>query len=57
MVWLQHRGRDGRGSSIAELGVGRLVPDLTHDAEVVQRVGQVRMERPETGLLQKGSFA
>jgi hypothetical protein len=57
MVWFQHRGRDGIGSSIAKLGVRRLVRDLAHDAQVVQRVGQVRMERAETGLLQNYGFA
>ena len=57
MVWLQHRGRDGIGPSIADLGVLRLVRDIAHDPEVVQRVRQIRMERAETGLLQKGRFA
>jgi hypothetical protein len=57
MVGLQNRGRDGMGLSIAELGVGRLVCDLADDAKIIQRVGEVRMERAEVGLLQKGSFA
>jgi hypothetical protein len=57
MIWLQRRGRNGIGPAIAELGVLRLVRDIAHDAEVVQRVGQVRMERAETSFLQKSSLA
>ena len=34
----------------------RLARDLAHDAEIVQRVGNIRMERAEAGLL-KGSAA
>ena len=57
MIGFQDGRRDRGGPSKALLGVNGLVGDLAHDAEVVQRVGEIRMERAEAGLLQKGSFA
>lgn len=57
MIGFQDGRRDRGGPSKAVLGVDGLFGDLAHDAEVVQRVGEVRMERPETGLLQKGRLA
>jgi hypothetical protein len=57
MIWFQDCRRDRVGSSKAVLGVDGLFRDLAHDAEVVERIGEVRMERAETGLLQKGGLA
>jgi len=57
MIRFQDGGRDRAGPSKELLGVDRLFRDLTHDAEVVQGVGEIRMERAEAGLLQKGSLA
>ena len=57
MIRFQDGGRDRAGPSKEVLGVDWFFRDLTHDAEVVQRVGEVRMERAEAGLLQKGSLA
>ncbi len=57
MIWFQDGCRDRAGPSKELLGVDWLFRDLTHDAEVVQGVGEVRMERAEAGLLQKGSLA
>jgi hypothetical protein len=42
---------------VVELSIGRLVRDLAQDGKVVQRVGQVRMERTETSFLYNGGFA
>ncbi len=39
------------------LGVVRLVRDLAHDAEVVERVGEIGVERTEALLLQLSRFA
>jgi hypothetical protein len=57
MIWFQDGRRDRAGPSKEVLGVDGLFRDLAHDAEVVQRVGEVRMERAEAGLLQDGSLA
>jgi hypothetical protein len=57
MIGFQNGRRDRAGPSKAVLGVVGLFRDLAHDAEVVQCVGEIRMEWAEAGLLQKGSLA
>jgi hypothetical protein len=57
MIWCQNRGRDRPGPSKTTLGIDRLARELAGDAEVIQRVGDVRMERAEAGLLQTGYLA
>ena len=57
MIRFENARRDRAGPSKAVLGIVRLFGDLAHDAQVVQRVGEIRMEWPEAGLLQKGSLA
>ena len=57
MVRRQRRGRDGVRPAEVVLRVDRIVCHLADDAEVVQRVGEIRMEWAEGGFLQKGSLA
>jgi hypothetical protein len=57
MIGFQNGRRDRAGPSKAVLGVDGLFRDLAHDAEIVQRVGEIRMEWAKAGLLQKGSLA
>jgi len=57
MIGFQDGRRDRGGPPKEVLGVDGLFGDFAHDAEVVQRIGEIRMERSETGLLQKGSLA
>ena len=49
--------RDGDRPAIKPLGFARAPCFFGNDGEVVQRVGEIRMEWPEAGLLQKGSLA
>src|SRR4029078_10123979 len=57
MIRFENARRDRAGPSKAGLGIVRLFGNLAHDSQVVQRVGEIRMEWPEAGLLQKGSLA
>ena len=57
MVWLQYGCRDGIGAPKAAIRLDQIASNFAHDAEVVQRVGEVRMERAETGLLHERSLA
>jgi hypothetical protein len=57
MIRFQDGRRDRGGPSKAVLGIRGLLGDLAHDAEVVQRVGKIRMKRAEAGLLQKRRLA
>ena len=57
MVVRQNRPRDLIRSPVEALGVGRLVDDLADDAEIVQRVGEVGIERAELGLLHERRVA
>ena len=50
------RRRDCVGAPIAQLGFGWAVDSLVYDAEVVQSVGQIRMEWSELCLLKCGSL-
>jgi hypothetical protein len=56
VVWLQCRRRDGIGAPKTVLGIDRILIDLADDAEIVQCVGEVRIKRAETCLLQDGSL-
>ena len=50
------RRRDCVGAPIAQLGFGWAVGFLVHDAEVVQSVGEIRMEWSELCFLKCGSL-
>src|SRR5262245_10795708 len=56
MVRFQYRCRDGERAPKTVLRVGRIVIDFADHAEIVQRVGEVRMEGAESCLLQSGSL-
>ena len=56
MIGFQRRLRDLVSPSKVPLRALRLLQYLADDAEVVQGVGEVRMERAETGPLQHGDL-
>src|SRR4030095_5038738 len=56
MVRVQYRCRDGERAPKTVLRIGRIVIDFADHAEIVQRVGEVRMEGAEGCLLQSGSL-
>ena len=56
MIGLQRRSRDRGGPAKELLGFDWLARDFTHDAEVVQRIGELRIERSETGFQEKGGL-
>jgi hypothetical protein len=53
----EDRGRNFIRSSEASLGLVEMAVHFAHDAEVVERVGQVRMERAVIGFLQFGGLS
>ena len=57
MIRRQRRGRERVRAAEVVLRVDRIVRHLADDAEVVQRVGEVRMVGAEGPLLQDGHFA
>ena len=57
MVCFQHRRRDGNGSAKTSFRLVRIAIHLAHDAEVVQRVGEIRVKPTKTRLLQEGRLA
>ncbi len=57
MVCFQRRRRDGNGSAKALLRLVWIAIHLAHDAKVVQRVGEVPVERAEARLLQQRRLA
>jgi hypothetical protein len=57
MIGRQHGRRDGKGAPKAALRLDQIARDFAHDAEVVQRVGEVGMKRAEAGFLCDGSLA
>jgi hypothetical protein len=57
MVGLECLCCDAEGSPKTFLRIDRFAIHFAHDAQVVQRVGKIRMERAETCLLQEGGFA
>jgi hypothetical protein len=48
---------DGVGASIADLGFIEMSEAFVHDSEIVERVSQLRMIRPEARVLKLGQLA
>ena len=57
MIGRERRGRDRRRASEARLCLGGLLEDLVDDAEIVEGVGEIGMERPELLFLELRGLA